>query len=103
MKRKVARKKKRAGAKPARARTTRAKPAKRAPTAARPRPPRAIRPERDFVDGLMIAAAEGLGLTIDPAWRKGVKFNLRLVLDHAARVEAFALPDDAEPAPVFHA
>jgi hypothetical protein len=25
------------------------------------------------------------------------------VLDHAARVGAFPLPDDAEPAPVFHA
>jgi 1-carboxybiuret hydrolase subunit AtzG-like protein len=104
MKRKIARKKKPAGAKPARARPTRAKPGrKRTPTAARSRPPHAIRPERDFVDSLMIAGAEALGLTIDPAWRQGVKFNLRLVLDHAARVEAFSLPDDAEPAPVFHA
>lgn len=58
---------------------------------------------RGFIDDLMIAGAQALGLTIDPAWRAGVKFNLRLVLDHAARVEAFSLPDDAEPAPVFHA
>jgi hypothetical protein len=66
-------------------------------------PPRAMRPKRDFVDGLMAASAQALGLKIDPAWHKGVKFNLRLVLDHAARVEAFPVPDDAEPAPVFHA
>ena len=58
---------------------------------------------RDFIDGLMTASAQALGLTIDPAWRDSVKSNLRLVLDHAARVEAFPLPDDAEPAPLFHA
>ena len=51
----------------------------------------------------MTAAAQALGLTIEPGWRDGVKFNLRLMLDHAARVGAFPLPDDAEPAPVFHA
>jgi hypothetical protein len=56
-----------------------------------------------FIDSFMSASAEALGLTIDPAWRDTVKFNLRLVFDHAARVEAFPLPDDAEPAPVFHA
>jgi hypothetical protein len=58
---------------------------------------------RDFIDSLMIASAQALGLMIDPAWRDSVKFNLRLVLDHAARLEAFLLTDDAEPAPVFHA
>jgi len=91
MKRKVIRKKKPAGAKPVR---------KRAPIAARSR---AIRPKQDFIDELMTAGAQALGLSIDPAWRNGVKFNLRLVLSHAERVDAFALPDDAEPAPVFHA
>jgi hypothetical protein len=58
---------------------------------------------RDFIDGFMTTSAEALGLTIDPVWRDSVKFNLWLVLDHAARLEAFALADDAEPAPVFHA
>jgi Protein of unknown function (DUF4089) len=58
---------------------------------------------RDFIDSLMIATAQALDLTIDPAWRESVKSNLRLVLDHAARVEAFPLADEAEPAPVFHA
>jgi hypothetical protein len=59
--------------------------------------------QHDFIDGFMTAVASALGLTIDPAWREGVRFNLRLVLDHAARVEELPLPDDAEPAPVFHA
>ena len=59
--------------------------------------------QNDFIEALADASAQALGLTIDPAWRDGVKFNLRLVLDHAARVEAFSLPDEAEPAPVFHA
>jgi hypothetical protein len=94
MKRKIIRKKKPAGAKPVR---------KRAPIAARSRALRAARPEQDFVDGLMTAGVQALGFSIDPAWRDGVKFNLRLVLSHAARIDAFALPDDAEPAPVFHA
>ena len=104
MKRKIVRKKKPAGAKLARARPTRSTLArKRAPAAARSRPPRSIRADRDFVDGLMTASAEALGLTIDPTWHKSVKFNLSLVLDHARRVATFSLPDDAEPAPVFHA
>jgi hypothetical protein len=58
---------------------------------------------RDFIDSLMVASAQALGLTINPAWRDSVKLNLRLVFDHAARLEAFPLADDAEPAPVFHA
>ncbi len=58
---------------------------------------------RDFIEDLIGASAQALGLTIDPAWRDGIRFHLRLVLDHAARVDAFELPDDAEPAPIFHA
>jgi Protein of unknown function (DUF4089) len=74
----------------------------------RAKPPRGRRqsiktPPDDFSDALMDGAARALGLTIDPSWRESVKFNLRLVLHHAARVEAFSLPDDVEPAPVFHA
>ncbi len=59
--------------------------------------------DEDVIEDLMVASAQALGLTIDPAWRKGVEFHLRLVLGHAARVDAFKLPDDAEPAPIFHA
>jgi hypothetical protein len=117
MKRKVTRTKKPArakpaGAKPAGAKPAGAKPAGAKPAGARPArkrvsavasPRRAARPERDFVDGLMATSAEALGLMIDPAWRDGVKFHLRLVLSHATRVAASELPDDTEPAPVFHA
>jgi hypothetical protein len=60
-------------------------------------------PERDAVDSMVVAGAQALGLTLDPSWQAGVKFNLQLVLRHAALVDEFALPDDAEPAPVFHA
>jgi Protein of unknown function (DUF4089) len=76
---------------------------KRAVKVFRPRRAAAGAQRGDFIDGLMAASAEALGLSIDPAWRDSVNFNLRLVLGHAARVEAFLLPDDAEPAPVFHA
>jgi hypothetical protein len=59
--------------------------------------------QKDFIDSLIDASAQALGLTIDPAWRDGVKFHLQLVLSHAARVDEFSLPDESEPAPVFHA
>jgi hypothetical protein len=55
------------------------------------------------VDAFVAASAQALGLTLDPAWHKSIAFNLRLILRHAAVVDEFALPDDAEPAPVFHA
>jgi hypothetical protein len=57
----------------------------------------------DAMDALVTAAAQALALPIDPAWRGGIRFNLQLVLALAARVDEFALPDDTEPAPVFHA
>jgi hypothetical protein len=59
--------------------------------------------QADAIESLVAASAQALGLTLDPAWRHGVTFNLRLILRHAALVEEFPLPDDAEPAPVFHA
>jgi len=57
----------------------------------------------DAIDTLVTASAQVLGLEPDPAWHDSVAFNLRLILRHAALVDEFALPDDAEPAPVFHA
>jgi hypothetical protein len=57
----------------------------------------------DAVGELIAASARALGLTIDPAWEANVKFNLHLILRHAALVDEFALPNDAEPAPIFHA
>ena len=58
---------------------------------------------RDATDALIESGAKALGLPLDPAWHAGVKFNLQLILRHAALVEDFSLPDDAEPAPVLHA
>jgi hypothetical protein len=71
----------------------------------RPRPTRAAAKARreDSIDALVTANAQALGLRLDPAWHDSVAFNLRLILRHAALVDEFALPDDAEPAPVFHA
>jgi hypothetical protein len=57
----------------------------------------------DAIDALVAANARALGLTLDPAWHDGIAFNLRLILRQAALVDGFALPDYAEPAPVFHA
>lgn len=57
----------------------------------------------DGVEALVEASAQALGFSLDPAWREGIAFNLRLILRHAKRVDEFALPDDAEPASVFHA
>ena len=57
----------------------------------------------DAIDGLVTASAQALGLTIEPAWYNSVKFNLQLILHFAALVDEFPLPDDTEPAPVFHA
>jgi 1-carboxybiuret hydrolase subunit AtzG-like len=69
----------------------RAKPAKTTP--ARPNP----------LDNLIDAAVRALDLPIEASWRPAVATNLRVTLEHAASVEAFALEDDAEPAPVFRA
>jgi len=73
--------------------------------AKRSRPTRAANKAKreDSIDALVTANAQALGLTLDPAWHDSIAFNLRLILRHAALVDEFALPDDAEPAPVFHA
>ena len=90
MKRKTKRK-----AKPARSRRT-AKPARK--PKARPKAQAA-----DAVDAMVAAGAQALGLTLEPAWHPSVAFNLRLILRFGTLVDEFELPDDAEPAPVFHA
>ena len=47
------------------------------------------------------AAAQLLGLTIDPAHRPGVVLNLRRIAEMAALVMEFPLPEETEPAPVY--
>jgi 1-carboxybiuret hydrolase subunit AtzG-like len=69
---------------------------------------RAIRTARpakpgDAIDTLVTANAQALGITLEPAWRPGVAFNLGLIFRMAALFDRFALPEDAEPGPVFHA
>jgi Protein of unknown function (DUF4089) len=74
------------------------------PPARHKKPPRgAPAPTERDEAALVMAAAQALSLTIDPSWEDGIAFNLRLILRHAALVEEFALPDDAEPAAIFHA
>jgi hypothetical protein len=58
---------------------------------------------RDPLDRFIDAAAQALGLPVEDAWRPAIAANLRVTLEHAASVEAFALPDDAEPGPIFKA
>jgi hypothetical protein len=54
-------------------------------------------------DAYIEASAEALRLTVDPAWKETVRANVETIFKMAAAVEAFELPDDAEPAPVFEA
>ena len=57
----------------------------------------------DPLDALIEAGTALLGIPVDPAWHESIRFNLEVTLRHAAAVEAFQLPDEAEPAPVFRA
>ncbi|ONG50368.1 DUF4089 domain-containing protein [Pseudoroseomonas deserti] len=55
------------------------------------------------LDRLIEAQAVLLGLGLHPEWREAVRANLQVTLRFGAMVEAFDLPDEAEPAPVFSA
>jgi len=82
------------------------KPIMRKPKTARRirTPERALRAKKpDAIAALVAASAQALALPLEPAWHVGVKFNLQLLLTHAARVDEFLLPDETEPAPVFRA
>ena len=57
----------------------------------------------DPLDDFVAAGARALDLRIDKAWMPAVRGHLQVTLRHGALVAAFALPDDAEPAPVFKA
>lgn len=57
----------------------------------------------DPLDELIAAGARALDLTIEKAWLPAVRANLEVTLRLGSLVAAFALPDDAEPAPVFKA
>ena len=49
------------------------------------------------------AAARMLHLPVAPEWEQPLADNLKVLWAHAALVQGFALPDEAEPAPVYEA
>jgi hypothetical protein len=61
------------------------------------------RPGMSSLDDFITAGAQALDLALVPEWLPAVRMNLQVTLRHAAFVGEFALPDDAEPAPVFEA
>jgi hypothetical protein len=54
-------------------------------------------------DNLIEAQARVLGLVLDSSWTPAVRAHLDVILRFAALVDAFPLPDDAEPASVYRA
>ena len=56
---------------------------------------------RDALAAYVVAAAQALDLTVRPEWLDGVTTNLAITLRLARLVDAFPLPDEAEPVPVF--
>ena len=57
----------------------------------------------DPLDHYIDAVASALALPVEDAWRPAVLANLDVSLKLARMVDAFALPDDTEPASVFTA
>jgi len=57
----------------------------------------------DPLDHYIDAVASALALPVEDAWRPAVRANLDVSLKLARMVDAFALPDDTEPASVFTA
>ena len=93
------------------AKAARAKGARKAPAPSRkptPKPSRARKsnkalPPSDPLDDFVQAAARVLALPVEPQWLAAIKANLAVNLQLAAFVAEFALPDEAEPAPIFTA
>lgn len=57
--------------------------------------------KHDLLDDVIEESARSLGLKIDKAWKPAIRVNLQVTLRHGAFVTAFAMDDEAEPAPVF--
>ncbi|HKY87587.1 MAG TPA: DUF4089 domain-containing protein [Pseudorhodoplanes sp.] len=60
-------------------------------------------PSSDPTDDFIEAAANALGISLDPAWKPAVRGHLEVSRKLAHLMDEFPLPDDAEPAPVFKA
>jgi hypothetical protein len=52
----------------------------------------------DKLDDYIDAAAAALALPIEDAWKPAVRANLDVTLKLARLIDAFPLPDEAEPA-----
>jgi hypothetical protein len=86
-------------AKPAGKRT--AKPA--ATPAAKPHARVTTSAEQAQLDAYIAAASQVLALPVEPEWLPAIRANLAVTLRMGTMVTEFALPDEAEPAPVFEA
>jgi hypothetical protein len=60
-------------------------------------------PMPDYLDAYIDAAAQALGIPVQPEWKAAVRGNLEVTFRLAAVLGEKELPDDAEPAPVFRA
>jgi hypothetical protein len=58
-------------------------------------------PKPDHIDAYIDAAAQALTLPVASEWKPAVRANLEVTFRLAALVAEKALPDDAEPAPVY--
>ncbi len=54
-------------------------------------------------DNYIETSAKALGLSLEPDWKPAITANLETIFKIAAAVDAFELPDAAEPAPIFEA
>ena len=84
-------------------RPKKSKPARKVASRPRKAAKRAKPKPRDPLDDFIAAGARALDLKIDQAWMPALRSHLQVTLRLGALVTAFALPDDAEPAPVFKA
>ena len=57
----------------------------------------------NFLDAYIDAAAQALGIPVEPEWKSEIRANLDVTFKLAALVAEKELPDDAEPAPVYQA
>jgi hypothetical protein len=55
------------------------------------------------LDDFISTAAAALDLPLEVEWQGAIKANLEVTLKHAGFVADFALPDEAEPAPIYKA
>jgi hypothetical protein len=55
------------------------------------------------LDAWIDAGTALLGIPIQPEWRAAIRLHLTITFGHTDTVQAFELPDDADPAPVFRA